>query len=113
VSARLKTSLVVSGLIRAVSAAGGFATVLKKGDADAGAILIVIAEKGQISGLFERVLAASGNYEWVDSLPQLIEKKAEIPDWLDRRRARDPDLWVVELDIADAQRFIPRLPSNA
>jgi len=27
-------------------------------------------------------------------------------DWLARRRAQDPDLWIVELDIAQGERFI-------
>jgi hypothetical protein len=28
-----------------------------------------------------------------------------VAAWLERRRARDPDLWIVELDIPNAQRF--------
>ncbi len=111
-SARLKAGLFVSGLTRSVAAAGGFAAVLAKGDADAGSILIVTAEKGRISAIYERLMSMSGDYEWVDSYPQLLEKKEEIGAFLARRQARDPDLWVVELDIADAQRFIPGLPSQ-
>jgi hypothetical protein len=110
---RLKSEVVVSGMIRSVSAAGGFATVIAKGDRDAGAIIVLTSEKGQISGLFERVLASSGAYDWTDSLPQVLEKTREISAYLDRRRARDPDIWIVELDIADAQRFIPDSSSQA
>jgi hypothetical protein len=112
-SDRLKSEVVVSGMIRSVSAAGGFATVVAKGDRDAGAIIVLTSEKGQISGLFERVLIPAGTYQWTDSLTQVLEKSGEISDYLDRHRARDPDIWIVELDIPDAQRFIPDSSSQA
>lgn len=35
------------------------------------------------------------------------ENKPEFNQALMRRAARDPDLWIVELDIADGERFIP------
>jgi hypothetical protein len=37
--------------------------------------------------------------------PQVIDNETEIYDYWRRRRARDPDLWVIELDIAQAERF--------
>jgi len=44
--ARLPAHLEVSGLLRAVEAAGGFATVLARGERDAGTILVVCCENG-------------------------------------------------------------------
>ncbi len=112
-SDRLKSGVVVSGMLRSVAAAGGFATVIAKGDPDVGAVIVLTFEKGQISGLFERILSAGDGYDWTDLLPQVLEKTGEISPYLDRRRARDPDLWIVELDIPDAQRFIPDSSSKA
>ena len=34
------------------------------------------------------------------------ENKREFYDYLTRRTARDPDIWLVEVDIADAERFV-------
>jgi len=104
-TARLPSAMLVSALVRRVQAEGGHATILARGEADAGAILFAAAERGRISGLFERVLDIDGVYQWAPCGPQTSEKEAEFSDYLDRRIARDPDLWVIELDIADAERF--------
>lgn len=105
-TARITASVLVSALIRRAQAQGGFAAVLKKGDLTAGAILIIAAEKGMITGLYERLLTPEGAYFWGKTGPQDIDNKQKIDDFLVRKRARDPDLWVIELDIADAARFI-------
>jgi hypothetical protein len=103
---RLTAGVLVSALIRGAQARGGFAAVLKKGDSTAGAILIVAVEKGVITGLYERLLTPEGAYVWGKTGPQAVDNKEEIDDFLARKAARDPDLWVIELDIADAERFI-------
>ena len=80
--------------------------ILTKGDAEAGAILIMALEKGQITGLFERQMVAGMRYVWTGIGPQALDNKAEIDEFIERRRARDPDLWVIELDIPNAPQFI-------
>ncbi|MBS0254591.1 MAG: DUF1491 family protein [Proteobacteria bacterium] len=110
--ARLPARLEVSGLIRAVEAAGGHATVLAKGEADAGTILVVLCEKGSNSRLYERMPGLDGVRRWHLAKSHNAEKPQEFPDYLDRRRRQDSDLWIVELDIANGERFIG-LSSNA
>ena len=105
-TARLTSSVLASALIRRAESLGGFAAVLAKGDPGAGAILILAAEKGRLTGLYERLLGPTGAYEWARTGPQDIENKEEIDSFLARRRARDPDIWLIELDIPDAERFI-------
>ena len=80
--------------------------VLAKGDATAGSILVVTLEKGRITGIFERILSPSDNYVWTPISPQAIEDKEKIENFLARKRQRDPDLWIIELDIPDTARFI-------
>jgi hypothetical protein len=111
--ARVTSAVLVSALTRQISAAGGNAAVLAKGDAHAGAIILICAEKGQISAIRERILGNDGAYEWRPIGPDPIENKAEIDNYLARRRQRDPDLWVVELDIANAERFAAETTGNA
>lgn len=96
----------MAGLIRAVQAAGGFATVLNKGEREAGTILIVLTEKGADARLFERIPDAQGGRIWTATKAQDAENPFEFSEYLDRRRLRDPDLWIIELDIADGERFI-------
>lgn len=96
----------MAGLIRAVQAAGGFATVLNKGECEAGTILIVLTEKGTDARLFERIPDAHGGRVWTATKAQDAENSFEFSEYLDRRRLRDPDLWIIELDIVDGERFI-------
>ncbi|HEX4847959.1 MAG TPA: DUF1491 family protein [Novosphingobium sp.] len=105
-SARLPAHLEVAGLIRAVEAAGGFAAVVRKGEREAGTILVILTEKGANARLFERMPDPEGGRIWHCTAIQDTENKPEFNDQLARRASRDPDLWIVELDIADGERFI-------
>lgn len=102
---RLATGVYVNALIRLVNQAGGMAMVLAKGDETAGALLLVTREKGLYSSMLERAYTASGQYEWTPIATQNVDSEADISQFCARRRASDPDLWIVELDIADAARF--------
>lgn len=98
--------LEVSGLLRAVEAAGGFATVLAKGERDAGTILVVCCENGQANRLFERMPQADGDRRWMLTKTDDSENPDAFSQYLARRRNLDRDIWIVELDIAKAERFI-------
>lgn len=98
-----------SALIRQANIVGGTAMVLAKGDATAGSILVITLEKGRITGIFERILGSSDSYVWMPISPQTIEDKEKIENFLSRKRQRDPDLWIIELDIPDTARFIAEL----
>ncbi|WP_174274900.1 DUF1491 family protein [Sphingomonas bacterium] len=92
--ARAASGLLVSALIRRIEAEGGHAMVLARGDATAGAMLLLLADRGEPTALLERTLG-QGGYGWNDGGPA---DPAERPAYLDRRRNNDPDLWIVELD---------------
>ncbi len=104
--ARLPAQLEVNALIRLVAAEGGFGSVLQKGEADAGTILLVLTERGANARVYERMPDLDGQRKWRQSRAENPENKREIDEWLDRRGAQDPDLWIVELDIVDGERFI-------
>jgi hypothetical protein len=99
-TARLASSVKVSALLRRVTAAGGFGAVLARGDPTAGSIAIVTRVAGTET-LLAPAMAVSGGYAW-----QPVASGEAIPAWLDRARRHDRDLWVIELDIPDAARFI-------
>jgi len=107
--ARLTAKLLVTGLIRSAESAGGQAMVLARGDETAGAILLITMEKGEIRAILERAIAPDGRYKWVRAGPansgNLPINQAAVDEYIGRRRRSDPDIWVVELNIADAERF--------
>jgi len=104
--ARLPAHIEVQGLIRAVATAGGFATVIAKGERDAGTLLIVCCGKDRCAAAYERMPQPDGSRAWALSRNQDTEKPQEFWDYCDRRKNQDGDLWIVELDIPDAERFI-------
>jgi hypothetical protein len=101
---RLASEVLVKALIRAAEVEGGFGAVLAKGDVLAGAVAVILAERGVKRMLLERTLAPSGEYLWSDR-GGAQRSEAEFTHLIARRRRVDPDLWVVELDIACAERF--------
>jgi hypothetical protein len=102
---RLTSALLVGVLVRRAAAAGGFATVLVKGDEISGVILIEAAERGESRGLYERVPDLAGNYHLQCCGPPPEEGPESLSQYIARRRRADPDLWIIELDIAEAERF--------
>lgn len=103
---RLPAALEATALIRRAQAAGDFAAILRKGDADRGALLLVIASRGRHVACLERVMAIGGTYRWERVGPAESASSAEIADFLAKRARFDEDSWAIELDIADAERFI-------
>lgn len=102
---RLTSAMLVSALIRRVNAAGGFATVIHRGDDQAGAILVECADRGARDLLLERATGLDGSDGWRTMAMSEGGDAAALTERIARRRQSDPDLWVIELDIADAERF--------
>lgn len=103
---RLPAHLEVAALIRTTEAAGGFATVLKRGDRDSGVILLLTMERGGLARLWERLPRLDGRLVFEIVRTQTIEDKEQFDEYLNRRRDRDSDSWLIELDVADAERLI-------
>ena len=108
-SARPASGLLISAMIRRVEAAGGHAMVLAKGDATAGAILLVITDRGRTVRVVERMLGLDEVYRWNAAGPADHDEPQALTDYIARRRRNDPDLWVVELDSPDAEQIAGEL----
>ncbi|APH71516.1 DUF1491 family protein [Aquibium oceanicum] len=106
---RVTSDFFVSSLIRRVFGEGGFAAVMRKGAAEAGAVFIVIRGREGDSTLLGPA-PQSGYDEKRPGGRQFVvlEEKLE-EDGLSARITRearfDPDVWFVELDT-------PRLPED-
>jgi hypothetical protein len=98
-SGRLPTAVLATALLRRVNDSGGSGMVLAKGTQD-GSILVVAVERGSAPKLLERGVGPDGRTILLDSTPA-----DDVDGYWRRRRARDPDLWVIEVDIAGAERF--------
>ena len=101
---RLPASTEVPALIRQVQGAGGFATVLNKGS-EWGSALLLVHRNGAFVGAYEKLPSLSGTAQW----RLAAEGEDSVASFIERQRRFDPDLWVLELDIADPERFVPGL----
>jgi len=103
--ARPATGLSVSALIRRTEAGGGSAMVLAKGDATAGAILLLLSDRGYPIGLFERVWRFEGGFGLEAVGPNDLVQPGAVSEYIGRRRRTDPDLWALEIDHPEALRL--------
>jgi hypothetical protein len=103
---RLPTHLEVAGILRRIAASGDFATVMKKGDAERGSLLIFVSSRGRHVAILERVLGLDGDYRWQPASAPDSSGSVQIADFLAKRARFDGDLWAIELDIAEPERFI-------
>ncbi len=94
----------ISAIKRMAEAQGDFATVLKKGDAISGAILLIGQIRGANPRLFERYPSFDGRSGW-QLLDFTGQNDSSVTDYWQKRRSNDPDLWVLELDVVSAARL--------
>lgn len=110
---RLTTEMLVGALLRRTDAAGGSLMVLHKGDPIAGTLLLQLMERGAFIGLFERMTSLDGTVSLVRCGPAESSQQSEIVEYISRRRRSDPDFWLVELDIANGERFAAETIASA
>jgi hypothetical protein len=79
---------------------------MRRGDPDRGTLLLLVMNRGRHIACLERVLAPSGDYHWQTAGPGDSAAPGEVADFIERRARFDEDLWVIELDIAEPERFI-------
>lgn len=98
--------------MRRIEAGGGFATLIQRGDPDRGAITLLVSQRGRIAAVLERQLGPDFIYRWTNVS---ADRPFDEPAWrefLAGKRKFDPDFWAIELDIADAERFIAETTAN-
>ena len=109
---RLTAAFQISVIQRLAEAGGDFATVLRKGDRTAGAILLIGQIRGQNPVLFDRYPSLDGISKWQPVSLQNDENEAKVTAYWQKRAARDPDLWIMELDVASPERLAGLLASS-
>ncbi|SHN62097.1 DUF1491 family protein [Erythrobacter sanguineus] len=108
-SDRIPAHLEAGAILRLAESQGGFGTVLAKGERDAGTVLVVTTYRGEASTLYERMPALDGSRSFVATKNEDPENRQEFSEYLTRRRRQDPDIWLIEVDIANAERFIAQI----
>ncbi|WP_033920560.1 DUF1491 family protein [Sphingomonas sp. 37zxx] len=108
---RLASHVRVSALVRQTHDAGGSAMVLARGEAMGGAILVLALDRGEHARFYERGYGRNGIPALIVAGPADADSPAATEYW-QRRRRNDPDLWVVEVDVASAERLVADIIVN-
>jgi hypothetical protein len=106
---RLPAHLEVAGILRQAQSLGGFATVLSRGERDAGTILLLTLQRGGNAQLWERMPQLDSRRAFEVTGREDPENPGKINEYLARRSAQDRDCWIIELDIDDSDRFVASL----
>ncbi|HVY85054.1 MAG TPA: DUF1491 family protein [Caulobacterales bacterium] len=103
----LKTEIWVGALIRRVAIGGAYATVARRGDRDAGAVLVKVATLDGRARLYAPALRGEGETVWLDLSAGALGDEERAVDAYARKRAEgDPDLWVVEIEDRAGRTFL-------
>ncbi len=97
---RVKAGLFVSMALRLGDMAGRPGMVLRKGDADAGGILVVLRGHAGLCVL-SQVRAADGTAAWLRGTGAGLVDQEVADGYVARQIRFDPDLWVIEFDAPD------------
>jgi hypothetical protein len=53
--------------------------------------------------------ALDGSRSFVATKSEELENKEEFSEYLARRRRQDSDIWLIEVDIAEPERFVAQI----
>jgi hypothetical protein len=103
----LKTEVWASALIRRASIAGASAAVGRKGDKDAGAVLVKVATLDGRARLYAPARNGQGERIWLDlSAGPLGEHEGDVDAYVAKRARTDPDLWLIEIEDKHGRHFL-------
>jgi len=102
---RLKAKLWVQATVRAANSQGMQAVVARKGDEDAGAVLIKQNLLGDGFVVLTQIRRPDGEAAWLRGTGADPVTEAQADAYIARQTDRDYDLWVIEIE--DRQGRLP------
>ena len=103
--ARLKSGLWLKAMIRTYNVQGISATVARRGDPDAGAVLIKFNQLALGCTVYGQSRRADGELAWMPATGPEPIAETDADAYIARQVARDPDLWVLEIEDEKGRRL--------
>jgi hypothetical protein len=98
VESRLKTDIVVQAALRLSNQQAIPMTVARRGDGDAGTILLKLNQLDRGCSVLAQTRTPGGELVWHRATGADPVQEAEADAYIARQVQRDPDLWVVEVE---------------
>lgn len=96
--AKIKASLWIKAQVRMCDMAGLPVAVMKRGDPDAGTILIKLRRGETGCEVLTQVRAPDGRLGWMRGTGKSLVPENDAEAYIRRQIDRDYDLWVLEID---------------
>lgn len=103
---RLRTDIWIQALLRRVYAGGAFGAIVQKGEEQAGATLIKITPLDGTAWVLSGIWTTDGEREWMTITGPAPVPESEADALLKRQAARDPDIWIVEIEDRQGRHFL-------
>ena len=101
----LSTDIWVAALVRRAEMGGAYATIARRGDQRAGAVLVKVLNRTTgAARLYAEAVRADGERWWMR--PAKTEEEQGVDHYIERAVKVDPDLWVVEIEDRQARHFL-------
>ena len=98
---RLPTDVWVMAQVRRCNAEAVPATVVRKGEAKGGIVVLKINQLDQGCRVLAQTRDLDGNLAWLAAFDGALVEESQADDYIGRAVTRDPDLWVVEIEERD------------
>ena len=95
---RLKTSLIVQAALRVSSRDAIPMVVARRGDGDAGTILVKLNQLDLGCTVLAQTRTPKGELAWLRATGEHPVKEETADAYIERQVKRDPDLWVIEIE---------------
>ena len=103
---RLKAEIWVKALIRRCEVAGAQAMVVRRGDGNAGVVLVKVNRLDRTASVFSPARAGDGALIWMQATGPAPVPEADADAYIERQRKFDPDFWVVEIEDREGRHFL-------
>jgi hypothetical protein len=103
---KLKTRMWVQALIRRAEINGASAFVVRKGEADAGTVLVKVSPMNGAATVWVSSFGRDGGRRWIRATGDVPVPDADAEAYIRRSVTRDGDLWVVEIEDRAGRDFL-------
>ena len=101
--ARIPTELWVKAHLRRLSAQALPAVIVQRGDPHGGMVILKVIRPGLGCRVLVQTRDLDGVLSWMPALKGELATETEADDYIARQTARDPDLWVVEVETRNGE----------
>jgi hypothetical protein len=107
---RLKSEIWVKAYLRRCQHDGAMAVLVRRGDADAGAIYVKVSRLDGTAMLFGPAPAgldeAREDRRWQPCIESVSTSEQEADAYLARQAEFDPDIWIISVEDRDGRHFL-------